>query len=673
MHDFSILWELVLLSAATLIVIPLFKKIHIPPLVGFLISGMLIGPYGIKLIQNIEAVNILAEVGIVLLLFTIGLEFSLRALKKIKTIVLLGGGLQVLVTVALVFAIGLFSGIAPAQALFLGFLVSLSSTAIVMKLLSEKDGTDTPHGKISIGILLFQDLCIIPMMLLIPMLSASESITWSEFLSKILLSLIAVGVIIAAALYLIPKLIEYLVKIKSRELFILGIVFSCLGTAMITSYFGLSLALGAFIAGLVLSESEYSYEIVGAALPFRDALSSLFFISIGMLLNIGFVLQSSLLVVGLTAVIIALKFFIIFLLVLNLSFPVRTSVIVGLSLAQIGEFSFLLAVPGMSSSLIDETTYQLFLGSSILTMLASPLLIEFSAKIADKAQSVIPERFASKFRIKLIAREIPVEPKVSGLRNHVVIAGYGLCGKNLVAVLKETGIQHVIVDLNGDTVREARQGGMNIIYGDVTRDDILTALRIEQARVFVIALSDPASTRRCLYGARMMNPEVHIIVRTRYTSEIEDLYKLGADQVVSEDFETSIEIFTRVLRQYHLPRNIITTQVDLIRREGYGMLRGLKLPDATVDQIASILAAGTTDTFLVLQDSPACGKTLKELNLRFLSGSTIIAIVRDNISTTNPPHDFRIEAGDILVLIGTHAEIDKAFELLSPSRKVEDL
>ncbi len=669
MPEFKILSELVLLLAVIIVVISIFRKVNIPPLVGFLISGLIIGPYGIKLVKNIDAVNILAEVGVVLLLFTIGLEFSLTRLKRIKKIVLVGGGLQVLLTIFVVTFLQLVMGLEFRQSLFVGFLISLSSTAIVMKLLTDRAETDTPHGKISLGILLFQDLCIVPMMLLVPVLSAASGTTILDVLLKFVISLVGISAIIVAAIYLMPKLVEFFVIAKSRELFVIGVVFLSLGTALVTSYIGLSLALGAFIAGLILSESEYSHEIVGAALPFRDALSSLFFISIGMLVNINLLFEKSVLLISLSAAIISIKFFIAAIVVLLLSFPPRTAIIAGLSLAQIGEFSFILALAGISSGLLSNEIYQMFLGASIITMMLTPLFIQFSQLLAHYLQKILPQKLTFKFFSRIFASGVVETISLSEFKNHVIIVGYGLNGKNVASVLKETGIKYLIVDLSGTTVKAARRLGENVLYGDATRKEILLHLGIETARVLVIAISDSDALRRILKTARNLNPDLHIISRTRTVADIEDLYKLGSNEVIPEEFETSIEIFTRVLRQYHLPRNIIAAQVDLIRREGYGMFRGLKLPDATVDQLTAILTAGTTDTFLVLNESPACGKTVADLNLRFLSGCTIIAVVRDNKPTTNPPADFKIESGDVIVLLGTHAEIDKSFDLLSPPKR----
>lgn len=675
MPEFNIIGELILILAAILIVIPLFKKLHIPPLVGFLIAGVLIGPHGIKLIQRIEVVNILAEIGVILLLFTIGIEFSLTRLKRIKTIVLVSGALQIILTTLVVMIIALIFGSEINIAIFLGFLVSLSSTAIAMKLLTDRNETDTPHGKIILSISLFQDLCIVPMIIFIPILASTEGISFQQIIIRLLISFGAVGLIILAASYIMPKFIEFLVKVKSREMFVIGVIFLSFGTAFATSYAGLSLALGAFIAGLILSESEYSHEIVGAALPFRDSFSSLFFISIGMLLNVNFVLSAHKIVLAIVAGILIIKFMILILVVLFLSFPIRTAILVALSMAQIGEFSFILALSGIENGIMDNSSYQIFLAASIITMMITPLISQYSSDISSKLQHILPADFTFKFMNKLLKRELEGEKPKSTMINHVLVVGYGLNGKNLVTVLKDTGIPYIIVDLNGEVVKNAKNQGENILFGDATRTDVLTYAGIKNARVLVIAISDPDSTRRILKIAKSKNPDIHIIVRTRFVSEIEDLFKLGADQVIPEEFETSIEIFTRVLRHYHIPRNIIAAQVDLIRREGYRMFRGLKLPDATMDQLTAILSAGTTDTFLILKESLACGKTLAELDLRNKTGVTIIAVVRGDQPYTNPSANFILEAGDVIVMLGTHAEIDNAFALLNPAilRSDQDL
>lgn len=663
MNNIYILNELVIILAIIIVIISLFRKIKIPPLVGFLIGGLVIGPYGFGIIKNIEAINVLAEVGVILLLFTIGLEFSLTRLKKIKRIVLLGGGLQVIITIGVTSILALLINVPVNEAVFVGFLISLSSTAIVMKLLSDRDETYSPHGKISLGILLFQDLCIIPMMLFIPILSPTQITSLFDVVSRLFLGSVGILALILISTYLMPKIIDYLVLMKSREIFVIGIVFISIGTAILTSYAGLSLALGAFIAGLVLSESEYSHEIVATSLPFRDALSSLFFISIGMLVSIKFIFDNLFLFIAVSILVIVLKYIIISIVVMILSFPVRTAIIVGLSLSQIGEFSFILAINGLENGVIQNNNYQLFLGVTIFTMMLTPIFFAFSKAIVPVLDKMNP--WKKLIRVKSTQQEVETISNIP-YKNHVIIVGYGLNGRNLATVLKETGINYVIIDSDGELVKEAKKLGENIVFGDATRGEILNSLGIENARVLVLAISDNDAMRRILKFARKLNKDLYIIARTRSVQELDDLYKLGANEVIPEEFETSIEIFTRVLRQYHIPRNVILTQVELIRRSGYGILRGLKLPDATAEQLEAILSAGTIDNFLVLKDSPANGKTIAELNLRYLSGATIIAVLRDDKPLTNPPSSYKIEAGDILVIIGTHAQIDKAFELLSP-------
>lgn len=660
MHELGLLREILVIVLAAIVIIPLFRFLRLPAMVGFLVTGILIGPYGLQLIQRIDDVNTLAEVGVVLLLFTIGLEFSLQQMNKIRTLVLLGGGLQVVITICTVAGIMLVLGFTLQQSVFIGFLLSLSSTAIVMKILADRGETTAPYGKISLAFLLFQDFCLVPMMLFVPVLSDAGAVSSIEIVVRLGTALLAIVLIIIAARYIIPLFMEQLVKSQSRELFVLGVVLVSLGTAWVTSFVGLSLALGAFVAGIMLSESEYSHQIVAEVLPMRDVLSSIFFISIGMLLNVGQMMSEPILLIGSSVVLMILKFLLAALVVLLLRFPLRIAIIAGLALSQVGEFSFILARAGMDAQLLSAESFQRFIVLTIVTMLVTPFIIQFAPIAAERLQRVYPKFFRDMQEAdQELARE---------LQGHVIIVGYGLNGKNLATVLKETGIPYVILELDAEIVREARAQGEPIVFGDATRALILSHCHIERARVLVVSISDPTSTRQIVRIARGLNPSLHIVVRTRYVAEIEDLYTLGADQVIPEEFETSIEIFTRVLREYHIPRNVIATQVDLIRQQGYGMLRGLRLPEASMKQLEKILAAGTTDTFLVLDESPANGKTLAELNIRKTCGALVIGVVRNDKPITNPPPDFRVESGDVLVLIGTHAEIDAAFDLLSPPR-----
>lgn len=657
-YELPILQDFVVILAAVIVIIPIFRALRIPALVGFLVAGVLIGPSGLQLIEAADNVRTLAEIGVVLLLFTIGLEFPLTQFQQIKRYFFVGGGLQIVFTVAIAAAVVGLLGFPTPLAILAGFLVSLSSTAIVMKILADRGETNAPHGKISIGVLIFQDLSFVPMMLLVPILAATGEDSVREVSIRFGLSLAAVAAIILGARYGMPRLLRWFVRLGSREVFVIGIVLISLGTAWLASLAGLSLALGAFVAGLVLSESEYSHQIFAEVIPMRDVLGSLFFVSIGMLFDVAHALQSLPLLVASTTGLIVLKFLVMTIVVFVLGFPIRVAVLSSLALAQVGEFSFILARAGLDSNLLSGNLHQTFIAVTIFTMLATPLLIQYGPRIADKVFELLP---------LLFPEEKIVEPEVRRRQEgHVVIVGYGVNGRNVATVLKETGIPYVIVDFDDVRVRRAREEGEPIVYGDGTRPAILRNVNVESARVLVVAFSDPESTRQVVRSARSLNKDLYIIVRTHYLDEMEQLYSVGANEVIPEEFETSIEVFTRVLHEYHVPRNVIAAQVDLLRRSHYGMMRGLKLPEVTMSQIESILAAGTTDTFLVLNESPACGKTLGELRLRSITGASVIAVVRKNVPITNPLADFRIESGDILVLIGTHAQIDAAFDALSP-------
>lgn len=663
MHVPGILTDLVVIIAAALIIISVFRTIRLPVIVGFIATGILIGPHSLQLIKNITDVQTLAEVGVILLLFAIGLEFSLRDLGRMKTQLLIGGGAQILATVGLVAGILSVFEVPFTQGLFIGLIVSLSSTAIVMKILSDRQETHSVQGKLSLAILLFQDLAFVPMILLVPVLAQTgEDKTMGAVWSLMIAAAVIAG-IIAGARYLMPWVMKRLVGLHSREVFVLGIVLVMMGTAWLTSLAGLSLALGAFVAGLVLSESEYSHQIVSEITPMRDALASLFFISIGMLVNLGTLVESPILIIAATAGMMLIKIIVILGVTMLLRLPFRIGVLVGLALAQIGEFSFILAGSGLAAGLIDERMFQVFIGGSVISMMLTPLLIAAAPMIANW----MPVSSVSR-NLSFNGNEATPALRLSG---HVAVVGYGLNGKNLATVLRETGIPYIIVDLNDALVRNARRNGEHIIFGDATSAPMLHHLKLTAARVLVVTVPDPRTARHIVRIARSINSNLHILVRTRYVAEIEELRRMGASQVIPEEFETSIEIFTRVLREYHIPRNVIMAQVDLLRREGYSILRGQKLPESTMSQIEAILAAGTTDTFLVLDESPACGKTLGELNIQKNCGALVIAVVRGDKPVTNPPAIFRIERGDILMMMGTHAEIDSAFSYLTDPHVVK--
>ena len=651
MNDFLIIQDIVVILLVALPIIFLFKKINLPSIVGFLIAGMLIGPYGFNLIRSVNQISVMAEIGIMLLMFTIGLEFSLSQLIRIKKFLLIAGGFQLLITIIFCSIIFTVLGIEINQAIFFSLLVSLSSTAIVLKILSDKDELESPQGKISIGILIFQDLAIVPMFLLLPLLSGIGQLEAGEIAVKILIAFGVLAGLLLLARFLMPLIVYQLANIRSREAFTIGVILLLLGTAYITHSFGLSFALGAFIAGLILSESDYNHQIVSDILPFRDSFNSIFFVSIGLLLNIQFVLENVLLISGLTLGIIIVKTLVIVAIVYFMKYPLRIGILAGLGLAQIGEFSFVLAQAGLNFKLIGNDYYNSFLASTIFSMILTPLLIKLSPFIAVKTSALEKDKKHN-------------ENYLENLHAHVIIAGFGLNGSNLARVLKETGIKYVVTELNPDTVKKEKAKDEKIIYGDISREEVLKAVKIDKANIIVYAISDPAVTKLSLKLVKKLNPNIYALVRTRYINEIDELKKLGADEVIPEEFETALQIFRKVLERYHIPLNVIMKQTTILREESYSFLRKEGVDISSFTHLDEILAQGLTETYYVNDDNIHINKTLSEINLRAETEATIIAIVRNGKTISNPSAKEIIKAADTLVIYGTHLSVDQAIDLL---------
>lgn len=648
--------SLVIIFGASAVVVFLLHKLKIPSLIGFLAAGVIIGPHGIGLIKDTHAVEMLAEIGVILLLFTIGIEFSMTKLLRMKKAVIGGGGIQVLFTIVLS-ALAAYHAMGHVnRAVFFGFLVALSSTAIVFKLLAEKGETDSPHGRIMIGILIFQDICVIPLMLLTPVL-AGEGINTADVFIRMAKAVMIIVLVLFGARWVIPNLLHHVVGTRSRELFIITIILVCIGIALLTSKFGLSLALGAFLAGLIISESEYAHQAVSDILPFKDSFIGLFFVSVGMLMDAGYISNNFLMVATAVTVIFSLKIVTGIAAALLIGSPLRTAIHSSLGLAQIGEFSFVLAAAGKASGIVTEDFYQIFLSASVVTMIITPFMLRFAHVVSD--------RVASAPFLQKIIRHKRVSDKEGVPRkrhDHVIIIGFGLNGRNLARVLKEADIPYVALEMNSDTVREMKKKGEPIYYGDGASTEILHKLSIDRARLLVAAISDPVSTRRIVAIARHENPDIYIIVRTRYLVEVDDLIKLGANEVIPEEFETSIEIFSRVLNKYNFPNNVILDMVDKIRSGSYTALRGVEIPKRHLFEKCEWLPEIEIDGYRATEESHLTGKSIAELHIRKKTGATVIAIRRSAEVFSNPSPDFRFRAGDIILFTGKKEDMHKVLK-----------
>ena len=658
---YEALKDIEILFGLALVTVVLFRRLRFPSIIGFLVTGILAGPYALAFIKDTHKVEQMAEIGVVLLLFTIGIELSLKELMRIKHLVLWGGGLQVLVTILAVTAAGAAFGYPVAQAAFFGFLVALSSTAILMKLLIDSGQADSPHGKMAMGILIFQDLCIVPMMLATPLLAGR-----GEGIQGILiLTAKAVAVVLAAhygARFLVPWIFKQVVRVRSRELFILTIIFIGLGTAWLTALAGLSLALGAFIAGLAISESEYSHQALSDIIPFREAFMSLFFISVGMLLDPAVVVKHPLLIFSLVVTILAVKTLITTGAAMALGVPMRIAIIAALSLAQIGEFSFVLSQAGVEFGLLTPEIYQIFLAASIATMGLTPLCLKYASPVADYFVRILPHDW-TKGKGVLSRHEKPVL-----MNDHVIIVGYGVNGKNLARVLNKLKIQHVVIDTNPFTVKKEAKTGQHILFGDASKPEVLEQAQITGAREMVIAISDAAASRTIASLARQINPSIHIIVRTRYLLEVEPLYKLGVNEVVPEEFETSVEILSRVLRNYLVPQDDIERCVADIRSDGYEMLRTMSRRHSHAVGISGYLSGAEIATFRIQKGSMLEGTGLRDGVLKNGSGATILTIKRGEELFPNPDPVWELRGDDIVLLLGTSEQLAAAGKLFEPGK-----
>lgn len=651
--------DLLVILGFSIIILLIGHRLGIPPIVGFLLTGVLAGPHGLGLVRETDDVEKLAQMGIVLLLFGIGMEFSFKKLVQMKRLFLLGGLLQVGLTIALGGMIASLMGWSWQEALFAGCLLSMSSTAIVLSVLKQKLETITPHGQVAISILVFQDIIAIPMILLIPLLGSQEGSS-TEATSLLLWSLVK-GIAIMIAVFisaqkLVPYLLLLVARTRNKELFLLSVLTLCFGVAWLTSGLGLSLTIGAFLAGLLISESEYSHEAISHIFSFQALFISFFFVSVGMLLNLDFILPHLLTITGLSLFVIMIKFLTGGLTALCLGFPLRTAAMVGVALCQIGEFSFVLAKTGFSHDLIANDYYQFFVAVSLLTMAVSPILINLSPRFATwLTHFPLPE----KWRTGLYDGS-SIDKK--SLKHHVIIVGFGVSGRNLARSSKQAGIPYTILEMNPDTVREQKNLGEPIHFGDAMHLSVLEHLNIQEAKALAILINDPVATRRIVKIAREVNPSLYIIVRTRYIHEIALMNDLGANEVIPDEFGTSVEIFSRVLRQYHIPDLEIDHCIKEMCTTGYELLRqssptSVKLSDVTLDLYNIELVS-----FRLKPGAPLIGKSLAESKLR-QEGVTVLLIQRENEILFHPAPDTQLMINDILVVIGEKVSAQKAEDL----------
>lgn len=523
-------------------------------------------------------------------------------------------------------------------------------------MLQESGSISSPHGRISIAILIFQDIIVVPMILFTPLIAgksdniANELITLGTKIIAILIFLFL------SAKYVIPRLLFEVAKTRSQELFVLTIVVICVSTAWLTNQAGLSLALGAFMAGLVISESDYSHQATGNILPFREVFTSFFFVSIGMLLNLEFLFSNILMILFLTVLVALVKFGIAGLAALVLGYPTLTIILSGLMLFQVGEFAFILSQTGIENGLLTPELYQYFIAVSILTMALTPFVILNGDKISSLILKTKISTQISKFRSN-INNSFDENDGLNELNDHIVIIGFGINGRNVASAAKMLDIPYVILEMNAKTVKSEKENGEPIVYGDGLNPHILEHVHIEKARVLVIAISDASAINKIIAAIRNKSKTVHIIVRTRFINEIEQNLELGADEVIPEEFETSIEIFSRVLYKYLVPIETIQEIAENIRRDNYNVFSHLK---HSVDIKNSLSLPNLNIVIITVQksQSPLLGKSISEIDIRNRFGVNIIAIRRDSDFLDVIDQNTKIMKDDILYVLGNKEAVE---------------
>ncbi len=650
--------EMVVLLVISVAIAYLSLRVKLVPIAGFLIAGVLIGPSAFGLVEDKELIEGMAEIGVILLLFSIGVEFSIEKLNRIKRAIFVGGGFQTIGTVAVTAGLLMALGVSWNAAIFTGFLVGLSSTAIVLSLLSERGETETPAGSLSLATLIFQDFAVILMVLMVPILAggATSPLDGLFVLGRALLVMVLA---VVAARKLVPPLLERVAHTRRPELFLLTVVALCFGIAWLVSLAEVSVALGAFLAGLVVSESRYSDQALGEILPLRTVFNAVFFVSVGMLLDIWFVVENPLLVIGIGLAVLLIKALMAGGAVVILKYPIRVAAAVGLTLAQIGEFSFVLERAGEMQGLYPagmEEGSQAFIAVSVLLMIATPFLMSSGPRVG---------KWMARGRLADWGRE-PDPPPPPPYEDHTIVVGYGPAGQRLGSVLRDSGIPYVIVELNPAATARA-DGHEYVIIGDASREHLLEAAGIDRAKLLVLATNDGQANLRITYQAKHHNPTLQVVVRARYLTEVEPLHQAGADIVVPEELETTVRLFSHVLGAYLVSPDEIELHARALRSGDYQVLRG-SIQEAHLMVLQGFDQDGLhTRAVMVRENAPVSGKSLAELHLRNRHHLTVLAVRRGDRTFGNPAGSFRLQPDDRIVLIGQALDFADSAPLFRPA------
>ena len=642
--DILLLKNISMILITAVIVLLIFNKLKLPTMIGLFITGIVLG----HVINDTSMISSLSELGVIFLLFIIGLEFSAEKFSAIKKYALVGGILQVVITTALITLLGLVLGLNLNSAVFLGLLVAFSSTAIVMKVMQQKHITHSVQGRVTLGILIFQDIAVIIVILITPLLGGQD-LSLNAFPTLILKYIGLAVIIYVGAKWFIPLALRDSARTKNRDLFMLLTLFICMGTTFATSLIGIGPELGAFLAGLLISNTEYSHQTLGYIQPFQDVFMSLFFISIGLMVNLHLFLANIVIIIALTAVILLINFTATLLTGMALKLPTKISVSIAILLSQIGEFSFVLAREGMTYGLMTNEFFSIFLGVSILTMSSTPFLEKMTPKIVAAISKI--DYFKVDSELKTLPEEIESQQEI---QDHVILVGMGLNGKQMAKACSEFKIPYRIVDMNPVVVENQQALGIPIIYGNASNESVLKELNITSAQCIVISASTYEGTLKTIDAARRLNPDIHIIVRTKYLKNINEVIEAGADEVIPKEFETSIMMFTRIMDYYNKDSDEIADALNDLRSDNYDAFRTV-----TSEDIETYLNHKYTDleidSLRVSENAHLDDFPFEEHNLK------VTGVVRGEDTFIEVKPDFKFLEDDLILFIGHRENINNFF------------
>jgi CPA2 family monovalent cation:H+ antiporter-2 len=646
---------LVFLLVVACVVLFVVSKLRLPPVIGYLFSGILMGPHVLGSLSGSDAtISSLAEIGVLLLMFTLGMEFDTRYFLRIRRVALGGGLLQILLTLLAAVLAGLALGWPPRSSILLGCVVALSSTAVVLKSLMRQGSLDTVPGRVTVAILILQDLAIVPMMILLPIgggtpTEISISVALAVGRAALLLALTFI-----LSRYLMPRFLHLIASGRSQELFLLVTLSICLGMAWLSHLLGVSYALGAFLAGLILGGTEYAHQMSANVVPFRDVFSGIFFVAMGMLLDPQYVMSAWPQVLLFVGIILIGKTVITALVVAGFGFPTSISLRVGFNLAQVGEFSFLIALMGLRENLISEEMYKLAIAASVISMIVAPILIQASSRLATAATGLLGHTLPGLERMTRPSDGAMSQPeeKPAALSHHVVILGYGTVGRALGEILMANQVPFQALEIDPTTVREYLRRGHPVRYGDASSEELMRHTGVDRARFLAVTLPDPVMNRWVITKARQMNPNLFILARGRRDAPDESFYLDGADEVIHETFEVGIEFITRILRRLNFPKQEVERQVGRARGRRYEIFRRRDFTPMPLGDVRRTLDTLRVEFLEIAEDSPLVGRSLRDAGIRDATGALVLAVVRDGETVHSPEASFVLQARDTILVTG---------------------